>query len=123
MSPVAPSVATALPASPSRLSPTSPIRLSLSPPGSLNVTPTHSRIPTHVQGRSPLSPTPAASIATTAQDLLNNVMGGPLTSTVDTKRLLSSQQSSAPQPQLLFGSAAPNLPGHSIWSTSLDDNP
>lgn len=30
-------------------------------------------------------------------------------------------ESYASQPQLLFGSAPPNLPGHSIWSTSLDD--
>lgn len=99
----------------------SPTRPSFSPPGSLNLTPTHSRVPTHVQGRSPLSPTPATSIATTAQDLLNNVMGVPR-SAADTARVHSNQQSTAPQPQLLFGSAAPNLPGHSIWSTSLDDD-
>jgi protein SMG7 len=30
-------------------------------------------------------------------------------------------ESSAPQPQLLFGSGPPNRLGHSIWSPSLDD--
>jgi hypothetical protein len=30
-------------------------------------------------------------------------------------------QSSAPQPRLLFGSGPPDRPGHSIWSTTLDD--
>jgi protein SMG7 len=57
---------------------------------------------------------------TTAQDLLNNVMGLPRSSGSDLHRSRHSE-SSAPQPQLLFGSGPPNQPDHSIWSTSLDD--
>jgi protein SMG7 len=80
---------------------------------------------TRPQAMSPLVAQPALSIAptsTTAQDLLNSVMGLPRDSgSVDIPQP-SPPQSSAPQPQLLFGSGPPNLPGHSIWSMSLDDS-
>jgi len=74
---------------------------------------------------SPLATQPSSSTAptsTTAQDLLNRVMGHPLDPSGSDLSALPPQQSSAPQPPLLFGSGPPNLPGHSIWSMSLDDN-
>jgi protein SMG7 len=96
----------------------SPTRANFSPIGQSNLTPTQPKAPTHQRGRSSLSPI-MSSTATTAQDLLNNVMG--VHNGNDTSRT-HQQESSAPQPQLLFGSGPPNLPGHSIWSTSLDNN-
>lgn len=67
--------------------------------------------------------TSIAPTATTAQDLLDIVTGGHVRngSLGDTASLLP-QKSTAPQPQLLFGSGPPNRPGHSIWSMSLDDS-
>lgn len=57
----------------------------------------------------------SAPVATTAQDLLDNMglsrnLGG-----------ANMGRSTAPQPQLLFGSGPPDGPGHSIWSTALDN--
>jgi len=52
---------------------------------------------------------------------LNNAMGLPRNSSGGDISQVAPQESSAPQPQLLFGSGPPNLPGHSIWSISLDD--
>jgi protein SMG7 len=78
------------------------------------------RSPTLSKGQSPFASPLTMPTGTTAQDLLNNVMGLPRTSGSDLHRSRHSE-SSAPQPQLLFGSGPPNQPDHSIWSTSLDD--
>jgi protein SMG7 len=118
---VGPSTSSALPSPPLRLNPMSPTRANFSPIGQPNLTPTQPigpLTPTHQRGQSSLSPI-MSSTATTAQDLLNNVMG--VHNGNDSSRT-HHQESSAPQPQLLFGSGPPNLPGHSIWSTSLDNN-
>ena len=82
---------------------------------------TTARSPTLSHGISPFTPLMATSTVnpTTAQDLLNDVMG--LSRTSNGGDVLPHSESSAPQPQLLFGSGPPNRPGHSIWSTSLDD--
>jgi len=118
MSPIRPAVPTALP-SPPRVVPMSPIAPSFTPRSPALLP------PTRPQAMSPLAAQPALSTAptsTTAQDLLNSFMGP----SRDTNGgdLLSglAQESSAPQPPLLFGSGPPNRPGHSIWSMSLDDS-
>ena len=111
------------PSSPSHVSPITPMKPTLSPIGSSARSPT-------TQGPSPFaSPRAAAPSSTTAQDLLNNVMnmgiprlpgvGIPASGNVDPFRSHVAE-SSAPQPQLLFGSGPPNQPDHSIWSTTLD---
>ena len=76
---------------------------------------------------SPLAPPAAdttliAATSTTAQDLLDIVTGGHgRNASVGDAGSSLLQKSTAPQPQLLFGSGPPNRPGHSIWSMSLDD--
>ena len=81
---------------------------------------TAARSPALTKGQSPFASPLSVPTSLTAQDLLNNVMGVPRTSgSGDLYR--SHLESSAPQPQLLFGSGPPNRPDHSIWSTSLDD--
>jgi hypothetical protein len=78
--------------------------------------------PTHAGRRSSLTPATAMT-GTTAQDLLNTFMGASGNAAGgDINRGHHRQASTAPQPQLLFGSGPPNDPGHSIWSTSLDDS-
>lgn len=59
--------------------------------------------------------------ATTAQDLLNNVMGHAKNPSDGSR---AYHESTAAQPQLLFGSGSnPSLPGHSsIWSMSHDSD-
>ena len=110
------------PSSPSHVSPITPMKPTLSPIGSSARSPT-------TQKPSPFASPRAAPSSTTAQDLLNNVMnmglprlpgvGIPASGTVDPYRSHVAE-SSAPQPQLLFGSGPPNQPDHSIWSTTLD---
>ena len=118
MSPLRPGIPISLP-SPPRAVPMSPIAPTFTPrnPALLS--------PTRPQPISPPVAQPAVSTAptsTTAQDLLDSVMGPPRDSNVGDLHQPAQQQSSAPQPPLLFGSGPPNRPGHSIWSMSLDDN-
>jgi protein SMG7 len=98
--------------SPSRQSPITPItRPTLSPIGTPSKTVSNPKLMTPV--------------AITAQDLLLNVMGSPRplnNAGLSRPPIAQPTKSSAPQPQLLFGSGPPNRPGHSIWSTSLDDH-
>lgn len=98
--PSIPSLPLPLPSPPAAFS---PVRPAFSP----------SRLPASSKGNSPVA-TP-----TTAQDLLNNVMGLPRTSS----DLGRQQQSTVQQPSLLFGSGSAKAPTHSIWSTALDSNP
>jgi hypothetical protein len=110
LSPVSPPL---LPSSPLRPS-LSPIKPLLSPIG------TGPRSPT-VQ--SPFLSPVAVSSPTTAEDLLNNVMGIPRATGgggSETHRSQLHPESSATRPQLLFGSGPS---GPSIWSTSFDDRP
>jgi hypothetical protein len=117
LSPLIHSLPTSFPSPPHHVTPMSPARASLSP----TLTSTEAT-PTHARRRSSLTPATTMT-GTTAQDLLNtfmgasgNVAGG------DINRGHLRQASTAPQPQLLFGSGPPNAPGHSIWSTFLDDS-
>lgn len=76
--------------------------------------------------RSPQAAKPAVTIIpshTTAQDLVNSIMSGPRVAEPPANLLHPPcLQSTAPQPKFLFGSEPPNVPGHSIWSMSLDNN-
>ncbi|KAL0945769.1 hypothetical protein HGRIS_012058 [Hohenbuehelia grisea] len=97
---------------------TSPTRPTLSPTNSKN------NVTTPLVTTKPLA-------GTTAQDLLNSIGLSALPTTTNTTNgstndlyraaLPQVSTSTAPQPQLLFGSAPPNRVGHSIWSTALDD--
>jgi protein SMG7 len=118
LSPLHPVIPATLP-SPPRVVPMSPIAPIFTPKSPPLLS------PTRPQAISPLAIQPALSTAptsTTAQDLLNSVMGLPRDSGSGDMSQPPLQQSSAPQPPLLFGSGPPNLPGHSIWSMSLDDS-
>jgi hypothetical protein len=88
----------------------SPVHVLPSPPSRPSpVSPIHSPI-----GTTPRSLARPSTLVTptTAQDLLFGML--PVSRP-------HPSQSSAPQPPLLFGSGPPNRPGHSIWSTTLDD--
>jgi protein SMG7 len=123
LSPLAPGLPTSLPSPPLRVTGMSPIRGSLSPTlSSMNSPAPTKTCLTPTRGRRSSLVTPAtASTPTTAQDVLNNLMGRTAAGG-DASRVHHRQMSSAPQPQLLFGSGPPNDPGHSIWSTFLDDD-
>lgn len=103
---------------PSHMTPTTPVKPVTSPNG---LSP---RSPTHNQNKNTFS-TPAAQTTvapTTAQDLLNDVMG--VNRTLG-GRLRHPQhlESSALQPTFLFGSELSRRPSQSIWSASLDEQP
>jgi hypothetical protein len=96
--------------------PITPMKPVLSPMAQSPTSPTYPRpgLPTNLG-------TPAA--ATTAQDLLNDVLNGFSTAArSNSGNLLPTidSVSTAPQPQLLFGSDGPR---QSIWSTSKDEAP
>jgi hypothetical protein len=81
---------------------------------------TSSRSPTLTQ--SPYISPIAVSPPTTAEDLLNNVMGVFRPSNdVYRSHLHESSPTQSTQTQLLFGSGVPNRLGASIWSPSIDD--
>lgn len=116
------------PASPVR--PVIPLALA-SPPHTISMSPVApSFVPRSPAIQSPIRPPAKSPIAkpavtiipthTTAQDLVDSIMGFPRDSPADVFQ--RADQSTAPQPQLLFGSGPPNLPGHSIWSMSLDNS-
>ncbi|KDQ54165.1 hypothetical protein JAAARDRAFT_413501 [Jaapia argillacea MUCL 33604] len=117
ISPIGPRRAS-IPSPPATSQAASPVRTSLSPRGSVPIPPTRlpaSNIPIGTP-RSISNP-----VGTTAQDLLNNVMGIPrIPSGGDISRILQ-QESTTPQAQLLFGSGPPSASTHSIWSTALDN--
>ncbi|KAF8872464.1 hypothetical protein BD779DRAFT_1452737 [Infundibulicybe gibba] len=101
-----------LPASPVvQASPKTPVKQGSSPWQQSPYSPKHTQnIPA-----TNMPAAPALVAPTTAQDLLNDVLG-------IGRELGSGHASSAPQPAWLFGSEA-NRPGHSIWSTSRDEQP
>ncbi|KAH7929298.1 hypothetical protein BV22DRAFT_1144318 [Leucogyrophana mollusca] len=101
-SPIGLAISSVLPTSPVLASPPQ-LKTNLSPIRPIVTSPTR---PT------PKSPPATPFTGTTAQDLLNNISkpSGDLTRS-------SLPSSASHQPQPLFG------PGHSIWSTSLDNNP
>jgi len=99
--------------------PLTPVRPILSPQ---NLSP---RSPTHYQPAKLAFNTPAVAHppapATTAQDLLNDVMG--LSSKTLSGGFLPPLESTAPQPKFLFGSELSHRPSQSIWSASRDEQP
>ncbi|KAF8639187.1 hypothetical protein AX17_001673 [Amanita inopinata Kibby_2008] len=98
---VSPIIAAAV--SPAQTSPMSPVRTMLPPVAGITTSP---RSPPRTSGSSSKSVAP-----TTAEDLLNNVMG----------RGRSAGPLPAPQPPLLFRSEPSHRPNQSIWSTSQDE--
>lgn len=117
LSPIGPLVPSVLP-SPERLTPMSPRAPSFIPRSPPVVS------QNRPQALSSLAAPPVTIVptSTTAQDLLDSVMNRPVLGSIGDTTQLQHQQSTAPQPQLLFGSGPPNRPGHSIWSMSLDDS-
>jgi len=112
-SPVSPPIPLVMPASPPHATVMTPTKPVFSPIGTAPRSPIH---------QSPFASPVALHSPTTAEDLLNNVMGVSRTSGgSDIYRSQHQSESSAPQPQLLFGSGPPNHLSHSIWSRSLDD--
>lgn len=103
---------------PSHLTPTTPVKAVMSPSG---LSP---RSPTHNQNKNsfstPIAPTAVAP--TTAQDLLNDVMGVNRISGGGLRHLQHIEPS-ALQPTFLFGSELSRRPSQSIWSASLDEQP
>ncbi|KAG6919120.1 hypothetical protein DXG01_008927 [Tephrocybe rancida] len=106
--------------------PTSPVIVSSLPSPISHATPlTHSKpllspikhSPTNSKAISPfmtpVAPTSAPPLATTAQDLLNDVING--------RSTLSHLGPTASQPALLFGSDLSHRQGNSIWSASHDE--
>ena len=86
------------------------------------------RSPTLYQLGKPALTTPAGAhppaAVTTAQDLLNDVMGFSTASrTIGGGLVLPSSESTAPQPKFLFGSELSHRPSQSIWSASRDEQP
>jgi protein SMG7 len=86
------------------------------------------RSPTHYPLAKPALTSPAIAHppapATTAQDLLNDVMGFSTASrTIGGGLLPPSSESTAPQPKFLFGSELSHRPSQSIWSASRDEQP
>ncbi|KDR77107.1 hypothetical protein GALMADRAFT_429038 [Galerina marginata CBS 339.88] len=111
--------------SPLHASPLTPIKPLLSPK-ILSLSP---RSPTHYQPIAkpafinPVTHVPAP--ATTAQDLLNDVMGVGNSSRSLGGNLIQPADSisTAPQPKFLFGSELSHRPSQSIWSASVDEQP
>ncbi|KAF8153018.1 hypothetical protein B0H34DRAFT_662751 [Crassisporium funariophilum] len=99
--------------------PMTPVRAMLSPP---NVSP---RSPIHYQPKAAFSASvPAPPFATTtAQDLLNDVMGVGVGRSLGGGNLLSPTESTAPQPKFLFGSELSHRQSQSIWSAARDEQP
>jgi protein SMG7 len=102
------------PSTPHRASTIAPIKPVLSPIGTAPRSPTY---------QAPLTSPVTLPSPTTAEDLLNNVMGVSRISgsAGDLYRSQHHAESSAPPPPLLFGSRPGNSLGYSIWSPSKDD--
>jgi len=99
--------------------PITPVRPMLSPK-------TSPRSPIQYHSTSKAVPPPLSSKPmniTTAQDLLNNVMGGSFTKNLSTHQPLAAQNDSAPPPALLFGAELASRQSHSIWRASMDEQP
>ncbi|KAF8960934.1 hypothetical protein BDZ97DRAFT_1760391 [Flammula alnicola] len=103
--------------------PLTPVKPMLSPKALSPRSPTH-YLPAIPSTFSPLVAPPPAP-ATTAQDLLNDVMGFNGASRPLTGSLLPHIESisTAPQPKFLFGSELSHRPSQSIWSASRDEQP
>ena len=99
--------------------PITPVRPMLSPKTS-----PRSPIQYHSTSKAPppLSSKPAN--ITTAQDLLNNVMGGGFAKNLSTHQpSVVHSDSAAPAPTLLFGAELASQQSHSIWRASMDEQP
>ncbi|KAF7982839.1 hypothetical protein HWV62_25800 [Athelia sp. TMB] len=119
-SPIIPSAIPLMVSSPPRAIPMSPVAPAFVPRSPAV------QSPIKPGARSPQALKTAVTIIpthTTAQDLVNSIMNGPRLADSSSNILHpSGPQSTAPQPKFLFGSEPPNVPGHSIWSLSLDNN-
>uniref|UniRef100_A0A8H7XU36 Protein SMG7 n=1 Tax=Psilocybe cubensis TaxID=181762 RepID=A0A8H7XU36_PSICU len=108
-----------------RVAPLTPVKPIISPKGLSPRSPTHYQPIKQPSFTTPATHAPAPQAVTTAQDLLNDVMGLATVGRVINPAHVPSTESvsTAPQPQFLFGSELSHRPSQSIWSASEDEQP